>query len=56
MTEMGLSEIETALLDLAERVKKIETALQVPPIKYLPPMYADGAITDRKTAKPKRSK
>lgn len=45
---------ELAIIDLMERVKKLESHLGLPHVTYLPSMYADGAIPDRKTAKPKR--
>jgi len=51
-----MTPIEFAFIDLMERVKKLEAHLGLPHVTYLPPMYGDGAIPDRRTAKPKKGK
>lgn len=49
-----MTEIEAALYDLMQRVIKIESSLGLPHVTYIPPAYAENAIPDRKTAKPKK--
>lgn len=49
-----MNEVEMAVYDLMKRVIKIEKELGMEHVTHIPPMYADGSIPDRKTAKSKK--
>ena len=47
---------QTAIIEIAKRLRAIEVEMGIDPAIKLPTMYANGFTPDTKTAKPKKKK